>query len=40
MALTGIIKVYIALVKSGRRTIDEVPKNIREDVQKLLESEE
>lgn len=32
----SIIKVYADLVRHGRKTIEEVPDNIREEVRKLL----
>lgn len=30
-------KIYANLIKKGLKTIDDVPKNLREQVQKLLE---
>lgn len=30
-------KIYVALIKKGIKTIDDVPANIREEVSKLLE---
>lgn len=32
-------KIYYNLIKKGLKTIDDVPENIREDVQALLDSE-
>ena len=32
-------KIYYNLIKKGLKTIDDVPSNIREDVQALLDSE-
>ena len=32
-------KVYLDLIKKGIKTIDDVPKNLRAEVKKLLESE-
>ena len=32
-------KVYAALVKSGKKTIEEVPEKIRREVQEVLEAE-
>lgn len=32
-------KIYYNLIKKGLKTIDEVPSNIREEVQALLDSE-
>jgi len=34
-----MVNVYYTLVKEGRRTIDEVPENIRSQVQALLEAD-
>lgn len=34
-----IVQVYYTLVKEGRRTINQVPENIRADVQALLEAD-
>ena len=31
-----MVKIYVALIKKGLRTIDEVPKAIRSDVAKAL----
>lgn len=33
-------KVYYLLIKAGRRTIEQVPENLREEVQALLDAEE
>lgn len=30
-------KIYVALIRKGLKTIDEVPAKIREEVKKLLE---
>lgn len=30
-------KIYVNLIKKGLKTIDDVPENLREQVQKLLE---
>lgn len=32
-----MVKIYVALIKKGIKTIDDVPANIREEVSKLLE---
>jgi hypothetical protein len=32
-------KIYYNLIKKGIKTIDDVPENIREEVQALLDSE-
>jgi hypothetical protein len=32
-------KIYYNLIKKGLKTIDDVPENIREEVQALLDSE-
>lgn len=32
-----MVKIYVALIKKGLKTIDEVPAQIREEVKKLLE---
>jgi len=34
-----MVEVYYKLVKSGRRTIDQVPENIRQEVQAKLEAD-
>ena len=31
-----MVKVYVSLIRKGRKTIDEVPENIRDLVQKEL----
>ena len=36
----AMAKVYVRLIKAGRRTIDEVPDNLREIVEELLAGEE
>lgn len=30
-------KIYVDLIKKGLKTIDDVPENLREEVEKLLE---
>lgn len=32
-----MVKIYVALIKKGIKTIDDVPAQIREEVSKLLE---
>lgn len=32
-------KVYVALIRKGSKTLDEVPDQIREEVSKLLEEQ-
>jgi hypothetical protein len=32
-----MVKIYVALIKKGIKTIDDVPAHIREEVSKLLE---
>lgn len=32
-----MVKIYYNLVKSGRRTLDQVPEEFREEVRKMLE---
>ena len=32
--------VYLKLIKAGSRTIEQVPENLRQDVQELLDQEE
>lgn len=34
-----MVQVYFKLVKVGSRTIDQVPENLRSDVQALLDAE-
>ena len=34
-----MIKIYVVLIKKGKRTIDEVPASIRETVKAALEAE-
>lgn len=36
MNLEGIILVYANLIKKGMKSIEEVPENIREEVEKIL----
>ena len=33
-----MVKVYVSLIKKGRKTINEVPENIRDLVQKELDN--
>lgn len=33
-------KIYYSLIKKGLKTIEDVPENLKEEVQTLLESEE
>ena len=33
-------KVYADLIKKGIKTLDDVPENIKDDVQKILDGEE
>ena len=32
-------KIYVALIRKGLKTIDDVPEQLREEVEKLLEKE-
>lgn len=34
-----MVKVYVALIRKGLKTLDEVPDQIREEVSKLLEEQ-
>ncbi len=34
-----MVQVYFKLVKAGSRTIDQVPENLRPEVQALIEAE-
>ena len=34
-----MVKVYVALIRKGLKTLDEVPGQIREEVSKLLEEQ-
>lgn len=34
-----MVEVYYKLVKAGSRTIDQVPENLRADVQTLIDAE-
>lgn len=34
-----MVAVYVYLIKMGKRTIDQVPKSLRDDVAKALENE-
>lgn len=35
-----MIKIYVALIRKGLKTIDQVPEDIREEVRKELEEKE
>ena len=35
-----MVKIYVSLIKKGRKTIDDVPEKIRVEVQALLDAEE
>lgn len=32
-----MVKIYVALIRKGLKTIDDVPEKIRDEVEKLLE---
>lgn len=34
---SAMIRIYVRLIRMGKRTIDEVPEAIREEVRKALE---
>lgn len=34
-----MVKIYVALIKKGIKTLDDVPAKIREEVRKVLEEE-
>lgn len=34
-----MIHIYVTLVKAGRRTLDQVPAHLREEVKKMLDAE-
>ena len=34
-----MVQVYVDLIKKGKKTIDDVPERIREDVRRALEAE-
>jgi len=34
-----MVKIYVALIKKGLKTLDDVPEQIREEVRKALEEE-
>ncbi|UFJ40108.1 ASCH domain-containing protein [Brevibacillus humidisoli] len=34
-----IVQIYYTLIKEGRRTIEQVPENLRADVQALMDAE-
>lgn len=33
-------KIYAALIRKGKKTLDDVPENLREEVRRILEEEE
>lgn len=33
-------RIYAALIKKGLKTIDDVPENLREEVQRILDGDE
>lgn len=35
-----MVKIYVALIKKGIKTIDDVPEKLREEVKKILDGEE
>ena len=35
-----MVKVYADLIRKGKKTIDDVPEKLREQVQKILDKEE
>lgn len=35
-----VIEIYVALVREGKRTLDQVPERYRAEVQSILEGEE
>ena len=34
-----MVELYVKLIKAGRRTIDQVPEQLREEVRQALENE-
>lgn len=38
--MDAIIKAYVALIRAGRKTIDDVPEHIRKDVQDYIDKED
>ena len=34
-----MVKIYVELIKKGKRTLEQVPESIREEVRKALEQE-
>ena len=34
-----MVKIFVALIKKGKKTIDDVPEQIREEVRRALEEE-
>ncbi len=35
--MSAIVLIFVKLIESGRRTIDDVPDNLLEDVKKVLD---
>ena len=35
-----MIKIYVALIRKGIKTLDDVPEKLRKEVEKLIEEEE
>lgn len=40
MSTSYMAKVYVSLIKKGLKTIEDVPENLRAEVEALLETEE
>lgn len=40
LGVQSMTKIYYSLIKKGLKTIEDVPENLKEEVQTLLESEE
>lgn len=38
--MSAIANIYVSLIEKGKKTIDQVPENIREEVQTILDSKE
>ena len=38
--MSAIANIYVSLIEKGKKTIDQVPENIREEVQAILDSKE
>lgn len=36
--MDSMVKIYASLIRKGKKTIDQVPENLRDDVKKLLET--